>query len=298
MAVEEQDTDTGRDNTNRELFRLVMSQAFDLTRDGTWIDSLFDSAKRFYDQNITGDAVVELLLREENAPEPFKNRFRLYLEKDRADTTAGRAPRFGNIATFLATERAIGDKLSSYGNAFQALNTQESINNLISGDVSADEVGRRIDNAYYAIQTADETLKNEIKKILPSATDADLARALVTGNTDALTGAQKIGQAGIMAAATTTGYGAVASNVSDLQRQGVTREKAATGFQQVARERSGIQQAARTFGATAPTQAELEQEALLGTESRSAKALRSQARAQFGGQSGIATGSLGRKKQA
>jgi len=65
----------------------------------------------------------------------------------------------------------------------------------------------------------------------------------------------------------------------------------------VARERTGIQQASRMFGTTAPTQAELEQEALNLGESDSAKRLRSQARAQFAGQTGITTGSLGRKKQ-
>jgi hypothetical protein len=44
-------------------------------------------------------------------------------------------------------------------------------------------------------------------------------------------------------------------------------------------------------------QTELEKEALLGQTSKTRKRLESQARAQFGGQSGITTGSLGRKKQ-
>jgi len=289
--------DAARVQTNRELFRLVMGQAFDLSKEGTWIDSLFDSAKKFYDQNITGDSVIELLLREENAPKAFTDRFRLYLDKDKADVAAGKVPRFGNIATFLATERAIGEKLSSYGSTFQSLNTQENINKLISGDVAADEVGRRIDNAYYAVKTADNALKEQIKSQFPSLNDDDLALSLLTGNTDSIQQKIKFGAAEIGASAKLAGY-TPTSNLEDLAKQGVTREGALKGFQQVARERTGIQQASRMFGGAAPTQAELETEALgTGAESASAKRLRSQARAQFGGQSGITTGSLGRKKQ-
>jgi hypothetical protein len=289
--------DAARVQTNKELFRLVMGRAFDLTKEGAWIDSLFDSAKKYYDQDITGDSVIELLLREETAPKAFTDRFRLYLDKDKADVAAGKIPRFGNIATFLATERAIGDKLSSYGSTFQALNTQENINKFISGDVAADEVGRRIDNAYYAIKTADTALQEQIKSQFPSLNDDDLALSLLTGNTDSIQQKIKFGAAEIAASAKLAGY-TPTSNLEDLAKQGVTRADALKGFQQVTRERTGIQQASRMFGGTAPTQAELEAEALgTGGESTSAKRLRSQARAQFSGQSGIVSGSLGRKKQ-
>jgi len=289
--------DAARTKTNKQLFRLVMSQAFDLKKDGVWIDSLFNNAKKFYDQNITGDAVVELLLREENAPKQFTDRFRLYLDKDAADTAAGKIPRFGNIATFIATERAIGDKLSSYGSTFQKLNTQENINKFISGDVAADEVGRRIDNAYYAIKTADVALKEQIKNQFPSLNDDDLALSLLTGNVDSIQQKIKFGAAEVAASAKLAGY-TPTSNLEDLAKQGVTREGALKGFQQVTRERAGIQQASRMFGGEAPTQAELEAEALgTGGESTSAKRLRSQARSQFAGQSGITTGSLSRRRQ-
>jgi hypothetical protein len=160
--------DADRTQTNKQLFLQVMGSYFDLSKDGTWINSLFDSAKKFYDQGITGDTATELLLRDDNAPKAFTDRFRLFLDKDKADIASGKQPRFGNIATFLATERAIGDKLSSYGSTFQKLNTQENINKFISGDVAADEVGRRIDNAYYAIKTADSALKEQIKNQFPS----------------------------------------------------------------------------------------------------------------------------------
>jgi hypothetical protein len=289
--------DADRTKTNKDLFRLVMGQAFDLKKDGGWIDSLFDSAKQFYDQGITGDSVVELLLKQENAPKAFTDRFRIYLDKDAADTAAGKQPRFGNIATFLATEKAIGDKLSSYGNAFQKLNTQENINKFLSGDVAADEVGRRIDNAYYAINSADAALKEQIRNQFPSLDDDALAASLVTGDVDSIQQQIKFGAAGIAASAKLAGYTPV-SNLEDLTKQGVTREGALKSFQEVTAERAGIQQASRLFGGAAPTQAELEAEALgTGAQSTAANRLRSQARAQFAGQSGITTGSLKRKSQ-
>jgi hypothetical protein len=59
-------------------------------------------------------------------------------------------------------------------------------------------------------------------------------------------------------------------------------------------------QAQQMFGDTTrpeDLQTELESEALLGQTSKTRKRLESQARAQFSGQSGIATGSLSRKRQ-
>jgi len=295
--------DATRTQTNKQLFRQIMGSYFNLANEGTWIDALFDNAKKFYDQGVTGDSATELLLREDNAPKAFTDRFRLYLDKDASDVAAGKLPRFGSIATFIATEKAIGDKLSSYGSTFQKLNTQENINKFISGDVAADEVQRRIDNAYYAINTADQALKSQIKEQFPSLNDDDLALSLLTGETDSIQQKIKFGAAGIAASAKVAGIQAQ-SNLEDLAKQGVTREQALTGFTKVSAERAGIQQASRMFGGQAPTQAELEAEAIgqagygnNGPTNAAAKRLRSQARAQFGGSSGITTGSLGRKKQ-
>jgi hypothetical protein len=89
-----------------------------------------------------------------------------------------------------------------------------------------------------------------------------------------------------------------------LQEKGVTRAQARQGFQALAEYQrtagTGIAQAQRMFGDTTSStelQTELESEALLGQTSKTRKRLESQARAQFGGQSGITSGSLGRKKQ-
>lgn len=285
--------DATRNKTNREIFRQVMGAYFDLKTESSWIDSLFDSAKRYYDQDITGDAAVELLLREDTAPAQFKNRFSAYLNTNQKRAAAGMAPEFSSLADYIATERAYASKLNTYS-AFKDLATQDNIKKFIENEVSIDEVGARIDNAYYAINTADQALKQQIKNQFPSLDDNDLARALVTGTTDSLQQKIRFGAAAIGAEAATAGL-QLQSDLTELAKQGITREEARAATQRMAKERQGIQQAARTFGQDIG-QAELEQEAFGVKESAAAKGLRSQARAQFGGQTGIVTGSLGRSK--
>jgi len=284
--------DTARNTTNRQVFRQVMGAYFNLTTDSSWIDALFDSAKKYYDQDITGDAAVELLLREENAPQQFKDRFSAYLSTNAKRTAAGMAPEFSNLADYVATERAYISKLKTYG-AFSDLANQENVKKFIENEISVDEVGARIDNAYFAVQTADAALKEQIRKQFPGLNDDDLARSLVTGETDSIQQKIKFGAAAIGAEAQSFGF-EPASDIINLSKQGITRDVARQGFQQMAKQSAGIQQAARTFGRQVGQQ-ELEEEAFGLKQSEVAKGLRSQARAQFVGQSGITTGSLSRK---
>lgn len=287
--------DTQRNTTNRQVFRQLMGSYFNLANDSVWIDALFDNAKKYYDQDITGDSAVELLLREENAPQQFKDRFSSYLKVNAENASKGLAPAFKNLAQYVATENAYADKLTSY-TGFADLNTKDNIKKFIENRVAVDEVGRRIDNAYYAVRTADSALKEQIRQQFPSITDDDLAKSLVTGTTDSVQQKIKFGAAAIAAEAQTAGLQAM-SDITDLSKQGVTREQARTAFQKIGQEQTGIQKAARKFGQSI-TQQELEQEAFGVKPSKTASALRSQARAQYAGQSGITTGSLGKKKSS
>jgi hypothetical protein len=266
----------------------------------SWVNSLYSVAKKYVDTNLVAyndPTLYDLLLTDTQSPElaGFRDRFSVYLAQRNDAIAKGTVPQFSTLSEYVQTEKSYVDVLRSKP-AFADLATDVNIKQFISGNISIDEVQARIDNAYYAVSTADQALKDQIKEQFPSLTDDDLAKSLVTGNTDSVQQKIKFSAAGIAASAKVAGIQAQ-SNLEDLAKQGVTREKALKGFQQVARERTGIQQAARTFGTQAPTQMELEAEALTGAESQSARRLRSQARAQFGGSSGIVTGSLGRKKQ-
>lgn len=267
----------------------------------SWVNSLYSVAKKYVDTNLVAyndPTIYDLVLTDTESPElaGFRDRFSVYLNQRNEAIAKGTKPEFQSMSEYVQTEKAYASVLRSKP-AFADLATDENIKRFISGKTSVDEVQARIDNAYAAIYTADQALKDQIKEQFPSLNDDDLAKSLVTGSTDSVQQKIKFGAAGIAASAKVAGIQAQ-SNLEDLAKQGVTRESALKGFQQVARERSGIQQAARTFGGNAPTQAELESEALTGAESASAKRLRSQARAQFGGTSGITTGSLSRKRQA
>jgi hypothetical protein len=266
----------------------------------SWVNSLYIVAKKYVDTNLVSyndPTLYDLLLTDTQSPElaGFRDRFSVYLAQRNDAIANGTVPQFSNLSEYVQTEKSYVDILRSKP-AFADLATDVNIKQFISGNVSVDEVQARIDNAYYAISTADQALKDQIKEQFPSLNNDDLAKSLVTGNTDSVQQKIKFSAAGIAASAKVAGIKAQ-SNLEDLAKQGVTRKSALEGFQKVARERTGIERAARAFGGKAPTQMELESEALLGTESASAKRLRSQARAQFAGQSGIVTGSLGRKKQ-
>ncbi len=266
----------------------------------SWVNSLYSVAKKYVDTNLVSyndPTIFDLLLTDTSSPElaGFRDRFSVYLAQRNDAIAKGTVPQFSNLSEYVQTEKAYVTKLKSMP-AFADLATDANIKQFISNNVSLDELQSRIDNAYFAITTADEALKSQIREQFPSLTDDDLAKSLVTGNTDSVQQKIKFGAAGIAASAKLAGL-APASNLEDLSRQGITREGALKGFQKVASERSGIQQASRMFGGEGPTQQELEAEALgTGVESASAKRLRSQSRAQFGGASGITTGSLGRKR--
>jgi hypothetical protein len=291
---------------DEEAFAKVFAQltGLDITKN-QWINNLYTVGKKYVDTNMVSwedPNIYNLILTDTESPEltGFRDRFSTYLTK-RTEATANGLPvgeGFQNIKQYMTLESSYVNVLKAKP-GFSDLATSNNIKNFIAGNTSVQEISDRIDNAYFAVSTADEALKEQIRNQFPSLNDADLAKALVTGNTDSVQQKIKIGAAGIAASAKLAGIKAE-SNLEDLAKRGVTRDGkggALEGFQQIAREQVGIRQAARTFGTKAPTQLELEEEALLGVESKTAKALRSQARAQFGGQTGIVTGSLGRKKQ-
>ena len=260
-----------------------------------WIQELFNASKPQVDAGIDASVVPDLILKSDKAPKQFKNRFSAMLKANEDAVKGGFEAPYSSISDYITAENEYRSRLLAVPE-FKKYAKTDSIKKFIESGNSIGEVEDRINNALFAVKGADAGLKEQIKKFFPAATDEDLADALLTGTTDALTQKQRFGQAEILTEAVTAGID-LASDVSELQKRGVTREIAAKGLTQVAREKAGIQQAARTFGQQGPSQAELEQEALLGTESKAARQLRSQARAQFGGQTGIVTGSLGRKKQ-
>ena len=283
---------------NIDVFKAIISLLdFDVNaaENQGWIKELFDQAKPLSDEGIDVQLIPDLILKSGKAPTQFTARFSAMEEANRRAATQGKIKPFDTIQSYFKAEK-------DYQAAFAAvpglddLGTAENIKTLITNDVAVAEVGDRLKNALFAVESADAGLKAEIKKMFPSATDTDLARSLILGDTSALKGAQKIGQAEILTEAKAAGLSLV-SDVEQLQKRGVTREKAAAGSASIAASQAGLGAAAKRFGEdTMGLQQELEETAFGLSDGKRVKRLASQARAEFGKQSGITTGSLSRRK--
>lgn len=172
---------------------------------------------------------------------------------------------------------------------------------LIANDVSVDEVSERFAGAYTRVQKAvtsnDKALVSELRKLYPGITDNEIANSLLLGQEGAKYLKGKLDIADVRAAETETGVKSVLG-AERLAAEGLSRENARLGLSKVGQMQSGLERASSLYGETTTEglREELEQENLLGITSKRTKRLASQARAEFGGQSGIRQGSLGRKK--
>lgn len=290
---------------DEEAFGQIFAQLTGLSaKDNPWVNSLYGVAKKYIDTGFVaaGDSTVfDLVLTDNNSPElqGYRDRFSAYLTSRNDAIANGTAPEFASVKDYIETERAYIKTLNAVP-GFNDLATIDNIKKFVTGRVSVDEVAARVDNAFYAVQTADQALKDQLKTDFPSISDADLAKALVTGDVNSVTQKVKFGAAGIKAEAKAAG---LQTSLSQAQLEeaytvrGIDRTKASEAFQSIKEQQGGLQQSAQMFGQDAQgIQTELEKEQLLGVQSKKKKALASQARAQFGGVSGIQTGSLSRSK--
>lgn len=197
---------------------------------------------------------------------------------------------------YLYNERAYAETLKAYNMGDMA--SRENFAQFIGKDVSPVELSQRFSMAVDKVRKADPALKQQLNKMYPGISETDLARSLLLGEDGSQYLKSRIGQAEILAEASTAGIN-LQTTAEELESRGVTREQAAKGLSKVATQRSGYEEAARIYGEDVDPQGlqkELEAENLLGQTSARSKRLASQARGAFSGQSGIQTGSLARKK--
>jgi hypothetical protein len=149
-----------------------------------------------------------------------------------------------------------------------------------------------------AVNSGDKALVNELRKLYPGITDNEIANSLLLGNEGSKYLKSKIDIADIKAAETETGIKS-SLGAEFLAAEGISRQQARVGLSKVSEQKVGYEQAAKKFGdiSTEGLQQDLEKENLLGQQSKRSKRLASQARGLSQGQSGIRTGSLGKKAQ-
>lgn len=283
-------------STNFDIFKSELGAAFGTfgANDDAWLREIFNAGQTRMNDGVSASAVPDLLLDDPSLVN-YRSRFKGLLDlRERAKTQ--KVSYVPTIAEYITAERANTELMQRYG--LNNLANQKTLDAIFAGDVSTSELEERILTGYNAIENADSALKRQLAAEFPTLNNSDFLEALLSGPEGAKVLQQKVARAGISAEAATAGIQS-ALGAEELRRAGVTREQARQGFQQVAQQKAGVEQAGRVFGdvEVGTLQTELEKEALLGQTSKRTKALASQARAQFGGQSGIVTGSLSRKRQ-
>jgi hypothetical protein len=203
-------------------------------------------------------------------------------------------------AEYLYQERQYESTMRAYQAG--SLATRNNFANFITNDVSPAELQARFTNAYTRVQSAvtsnDRPLVDELRRLYPGVTDNEIANSLLLGSEGSEYLKGKIDIAEIKAAETESGIQSTLG-ADFLSSQGLNRVQARVGLSKTSQQKAGYEQASRMFGETSAEglQQELEQENLLGQTSKRTKRLASQARAEFGGTSGVRTGSLSKKKQ-
>jgi hypothetical protein len=255
-----------------------------------WVNDLYNVAKEYIDSGTfrADDALLfDIILSDEKAPLAYKDRFKAITE-----LRSRKSSFVPTVAEYLNMERKYKEVLSATG--LSDLATNEQISQFIGNEVSADEMNDRITKAFVAIDNADELTKGVLSERFPGLTRQDVARGLLLGKESTYELSKKVSGAAVVAEARRANLTPALSE-EEILSQGLTQQEVRKGFQKVAAEQQGVQRAARQFGQDV-MQKELEQEAFNIQPSRKVKALRSQARAEFGGETGINAKSLLNKK--
>lgn len=281
-----------------EIFKEQFRGVFDnLDSETTWLNALYNASKPYYIKGYADTEIPDQLINDaDTAPElqPYRDRFAgIYeLRKRRASgTPVAYVP---TVAEYVKMDREMKNELQKYG--LNSIATNATTAAIIGNDVDFEEMKSRMSDAFFAIDSADEFLKKELKTNFPSVGRSDLALALLRGQEGAQELKKKVEVAGIRAGASEFGFN-LQTNAEELQRMGADRSKVRAGFEKIKQELPGLQVAGGLFGSQGNLQSALEQETILDKSSSEAKRLRSQARAQFGGVSGTSSGSLQRKRQ-
>jgi hypothetical protein len=278
-----------------EVFRQQFSAFFDnIDQEAPWLLSLYNASQKYYNQGMTDADIPDLLLTDENAPQAYKDRFAGIFKLKQRRANGYNVAYIPTVADYATMTKQVRREFQKYG--LNDLGNDANIADIIGNDVDFEEVQKRLSDAFYSIDNADEYLKRELATNFPTIGRTDLAKALLTGETGAVELKKKIEIAGVRAAASEFGL-SNKMDAEELLKMGVERGTARAGYERSAQELSGLTEASKKFGATMDIESELEQQNVLQRTSQGVTSLRSQARAEFKGSTGASSASLRRKRQ-
>lgn len=273
-----------------DLLKETIKQYFTLAGDDKFVDELSAIIDGYAKEGFDSSTISVMLPQ----TAPYKVRFSGNEARIKAGLSALKP------SDYLSAEESYNEILKRFN--LGDLAKRDTFSSLIGGQVSADELADRVVNVYDRIRNADTALRDELDRVEGldgNITDADFARALLTGEAGAAQLKRKISTAEITAEARIRKLNV--GSAEQLQQLGVTREQARTGFEQIALTQPRLTQLSEIYTKETPEatglQKELEAEQFQGMQSQRRRQLAEQETTAFMGQSGTASGiSLGRRR--
>jgi hypothetical protein len=267
----------------------------------SYVGDLYKLVSGFYKTGSTVDESINLAVRQARVdkviPE-FTKRFEgLFMLDDML--ASGKLIDVPTVAEFIQSENEAATLLREAG--MPDLATSEFIGTQVLGKAkSVAEVGRILNNAFYAIDNAPAEVKTVLAEKFPTATRSGLAAALIGGEKGATQLQKEIAGYTIVAAARSQGITTDLAKGMDYAAQGQTFASAKTGFGQVAAATDAYQKILEIQGQvpvkTAAVQASL-QKAILDKDITEQEKLRKAAEQEAASYRGSA-GNLGSKSFA
>lgn len=267
-----------------DVFKDVIGSLLNIT-DTTLLQDIYNASKKYLAEGIDTYLIPDILAGSADAPASFK----AFL----GDFTKIKSLNVGvtTIAEFTKARSEYKALMRYYG--LDEYVSDASADKFLMNQVSVDEAANRMEVAFNAIKYADEALKQQLKTYFPSLSDKDIAANILGVGKTVAELQQQIGMSGIRAEAATAGI-AGRLTAEELYSQGVTRERARQGYQEVAAATPLAEAAALRGREDASTiQTELEKENLLGLRSQRRARLAAREQSYFAGKSGTAQVSLG-----
>lgn len=146
-----------------------------------WVDELYGTVAGFYRTGADVNESLNLALRDvRNNPnlKQFTNRFRgIFALEDRA--RKGEAVYVPSVAEYAGIQQKMGEVFRNAG--LEDIATLDFTSDLISRNLSAVEIGNRINNVFTRIDNSPEELKATFREYFPMVTRNDLAKSLLLG---------------------------------------------------------------------------------------------------------------------
>jgi hypothetical protein len=200
-----------------------------------YVGELYKLVSGFYKTGSTVDESINLAVRQarvDKAIPEFTKRFEgLFMLDDML--ASGKLIDVPTVAEFIQSENEAATLLREAG--MPDLATSEFLGTQVLGKgKSVSEIGRILNNAFYAIDNAPAEVKTVLAEKFPTATRSGLAAALIGGEKGAAQLQKEIAGYTIVAAARSQGITTDLAKGMDYAAQGQTFASAKAGFGQVA----------------------------------------------------------------